>query len=527
MFLLTFSDIFGGNKIEERGDEILLTLSDIFRAQVKYGVTSTLTSGDSVSYELYLAECRRMLTDKTPQELYSWDKKRQNEYQDNLIIGFVRNNVKTVDGFVTPTGELEQDLLIERLRTDILDFGILRDALEDDDIQEIQINDYKTIWVVRNGRCELYTDSFGKPLQFVSDEELRSTIDRIINNSSGQVPRMTDTNPLLNARTSSRGYRVSAVRYSATTPDIRPGFDFPVTTITIRKYAPSMLTFDDFVEYGTMTEDMAQFLRLCGRANIRLMCVGPVSSGKTTLLNAIVWEIPRDQRIILIQNPTEIMVYERSEETATNLRNTLHWEAKDVEGGLKDSPTTQTMSNLISHSLRNTPDVIVPGEVRTPEEFYQMNRALKTGHRVLSTFHARDGADAIERMATELSTLGGSITDYVNSLTKSIDIVVSQMRLDDGTRRVMKIEELTGKVTADGTVETNTLFEFKLSGRVDKDSTGRTLKIHGNFEQVGTISDRLKKSFFSSGISADDMLKFTGKPISEPETITSDVFDLL
>ena len=172
----------------------MLTLSDVFRGQVKYGVSSVLSTGDTISYELYLAECRRMLADKVPQEYYNWDKKRRNEFQDNLIIGFVRNNVKSVDGFMSENGELSQDLLVERLRTDILDFGILRNALEDDTIQEVQINDYKTVWVVRNGRCELYTDAHGKPIQFVSDEELRSTIDRIIYNSNGSAPRMTDTN---------------------------------------------------------------------------------------------------------------------------------------------------------------------------------------------------------------------------------------------------------------------------------------------------------------------------------------------
>lgn len=506
----------------------MITLSDIFRAQVKYGVSSVLSTGDTISYELYLAECRRMLADKVPQEYYlSWDKKRRNEFQDNLIIGFVRSNAKSVDGFMSETGELAQDLLVERLRTDILDFGILRGALEDDTIQEVQINDYKTVWVVRNGRCELYTDAQGKPIQFVSDEELRSTIDRVIYNPNGSAPRMTDTDPLLNARTAGRGYRVSAVRYSATTPDMQAGLDFPVTTVTIRKYAPSMLTFDDFVENNTMTSEMADFLRLCGRANIRLMCVGPVSSGKTTLLNAVVWEIPREQRIILIQNPTEIMVYERSEETAANLRNTLHWEAKDIDETGKKSPTTQTMGNLISHSLRNAPDVIVPGEVRTPEEFYQMNRALKTGHRVLSTFHARDGADAIERMATELATLGGSITDYVSSLCKSIDIVVSQMKLEDGSRRVMKIEELTGRVKEDGTIETRTLFEFRLSGKVDKDENGRTKKIYGEFKQVEALSDNLLREFYTSGIGAEEMFPYTKEGLNKPKNKSNTDMDVL
>ena len=94
-------------------------------------------------------------------------------------------------------------------------------------------------------------------------------------------------------------------------------------------------------------------------------------------------------------------------------------EAVDVDTRLKDDPTTPSMANLIAHTLRNTPDVIIPGEVRTPAEFFQVNRALKTGHRVLSTLHAYDGSDAVSRIATELATLGGNVNDYALSIASS------------------------------------------------------------------------------------------------------------
>lgn len=487
----------------------MLELRDIFKAQAKYGIsTASSTAVDSVSYELFLLGCRRTLTDKTPVDYYQWDKKRQNNFTDNLIVQYVRAANKNVEGFCDENGDLKQDELIDSLRTDIIDFGILREALEDNSVQEIQINDYRTIWVIRGGKAYLYTNKSGKPYQFVSDVELRTTVDRLIYTPTGTVPRMTVTNPLLNTRTAGKGYRLSAVNNSAITPDMTAGFDFPVTSVTIRKYAPSMLTFDDFCRSGTLTSEMATFLRLCGKASVRLVCVGPTSSGKTTLLNAIVWEIPKDQRLILIQNPTEIMVYQRSPETGTNLRNALHWEAQDIDQKLKDDPTTPSMANMIAHTLRNTPDVIIPGEVRTPQEFFQMNRALKTGHRVLSTFHASDGADAIERMATELATLGGSIQDYAASLTKSIDIVVSQMKLDDGTRHVMAIEELTGRVDASGTAETKVLFRYVLTGQVDKDANGKTTKIHGYFEQVSAISPELTQRFYMAGISKEELAPF-------------------
>lgn len=488
----------------------MLELTNIFRAQSKYGISSSISNNERVTYAVYLAGCRRMLTDKTPKDYYSWDRQRQNNFTDNLIISYVRNNIKDVEGFIDDEGDVRTDELIDRLRTDIVDFGILRDALEDEDIQEIQINDYKTIWVIKRGKAELYVDPTGKPYQFISDDELHSTINRMIYNPNGNIPRMTFTNPLLNTRTAQKGYRLSAVNSTAITPDSKVGFDFPVTSITIRKYAPSMLTFKDFEQFGSIAPEMSEFLRLCGKADIRLVCVGPTSSGKTTLLNAIVWEIPRDERLILIQNPTEIMIYERSEETGANMRNALHWEASDSVAA--DDPTVPSMSNMIAHTLRNTPDVVIPGEVRTPSEFFQVNRVLKTGHRVLSTLHAYDGSDAVSRIATELATLGGNVNDYALSIASSLDIAVSQRKLADGSRRVMSIEEYTGRILDDGSAETRILFRFKLTGEVDKDENGKIKKIHGYFEQVNPVSEELIQKFFSAGISRDELKAFTSAP---------------
>lgn len=490
----------------------MLSLTDLFRAQAKYGVNNgVVTDGERVTYEIYLTGCRRMLTDKTPVDYYSWDIKKQNDFTDNLIVTYVRNNPKLVDAFLDDNGDLMQDELINRLRIDIVDFGILREALEDDTVQEIQINDHKTIWVVRQGKSELFVDRSGKPYQFVSDEELHSTIDRLIYNPNGSTPRMTKTNPLLNTRTAGKGYRLSAVDGTAITPDTTVGMDFACTSVTIRKYAPSMLTFSDFERFGTICKEASDFLRYCGRANIRLACVGPTSSGKTTLLNAVCWEVDPELRLILIQNPTEIMIYNRSSESGANTRNVLHWEAQDLNPEAAKDPTTPTMANMIAHTLRNTPDVIVPGEVRTPDEFYQMNRALKTGHRVLTTWHALDAADAIDRGSTELSTIGGNPLDHARSMANSFDIIVSQQKLGDGSRKVMKIEELDGTLT-DGRANSTVLFEFVLTGDTEKDEHGKIKEIFGYFQQVNPISEKLVQSFYSVGVTRDELEPYIHPP---------------
>jgi hypothetical protein len=203
------------------------------------------------------------------------------------------------------------------------------------------------------------------------------------------------------------------------------------------------------------------------------------------------------------------MIYNRNEENGANSRNVLHWEAQDLSVEASKDPTTPTMANMIAHTLRNTPDVIIPGEVRTPDEFYQMNRALKTGHRVLTTWHALDGPDAVDRASTELSTIGGSPQDHARSLANSFDIIVSQQKLGDGRRKVMRVEELTGRVI-DGRAESIVLFEFKLTGDTEKDQdTGKVKEIFGYFQQVNPISEKLVQSFYSVGITKDELTPYT------------------
>lgn len=490
----------------------MITAGKIYRDQSKYGFNSALSDTEKVSYESYIAGCRRAFSDLTPKDYYEWDIKKKTDFTDQLIVNYVKDNLKAVDGYMDENGDLRQEDLIDRLRIDINGAGVLKRALEDDTVQEIQINDFKTIYVVRGGRSELFVDENGKPYQFTSDEELHAVIDRLIYSPNNIAPRMTRTNPLMNTRTAEKGYRLSGVDSSTITPDGSVGNDFPVTTITIRKYAPSMLTFPDFEEFGTMTPEMSEFLRLVGRADTRVACVGPVSSGKTTLLNAIAWEVDPTLRLLLIQNPTEIMIYDRSPESGANYRNTLHWEAQDLSAEAQSDPTTPTMANMIAHVLRNTPDVVIPGEVRTAAEFEQVDRVLKTGHRVLTTLHAYDGADAIARMSTELATNGGSINDFATSLANSIDLVVSCRKLGDGARKVMAVEELTGEIDETGRAVTSVIFRFKLTGETEHDENGKLTKIHGYFEQVSPISERLQEKFFSTGISKEEILPYINPP---------------
>lgn len=491
-----------------KGEMTMLSLAELYENQAKYGVGSLAVSTEIISYKQYLQECRRNLNEKTPADYYAWDVKRQTDYTDNLIVQFARNNLKNVEGFIDENGEVKQSDLINRLKIDIIDAGILKDALNDDSVQEIQINDAKSIWVVRHGRYELYTDELGNPYQFVSDEELHSTLYRLMYNPKVIVPRMTVAEPLLNARTASKGYRVSALHNSATTADSKKGFDFPVTTVTIRKHSPQKFTFKDFVNSGMMVEEMAEFIRLCGLSDAKILFVGPVSSAKTTLLDTVSDEIPKDQRMILIQNPTEIVKYERDPKTGTNMRNVLHWEAIDKDTTNVNENSTE---NLISHSLRNSGDIIIPGEIRRAGEIEQAMRAAKTGHRLLSTLHAEGMEDAFLRCASEMATLGGSQIEHLRSIAKNIDIVIALKRLHDGTRKIMSIEESMG-ISPSGEVLVNKIYDYKFTGNADYDEQGNLQKIHGYFQYTNPISDNLKQKFYSVGITPAQLERYTRKP---------------
>lgn len=495
----------------------MLTLKEVTDAQMRYGVGARTVQEEQLSYEIYLDRCRKALTDRTTMSYYSMTKEDKNAMTDRIIYEFVTGNKVKVEGFVDETGELKVNDLIKRLTTDIVDFGILRSALEDETIQEIQINDYKSIWVMRGGKTELYTDKNGRPYQFVSDKELISTFDRLLYSSEGgSVGRMTQANPLLNARTAEKGYRVSSVYNTATTRDLLYP-DIPVTTITIRKYSQTRMGFDTFVnKYESMTAEMARFLRLAGRSTMRVAFVGATGSGKTTLLNAMAWEIPKERRIILIQNPTEIMIYERSPETHVNLRNTVHWEATDLGGELRNDPTTGTMENMMAHTLRNGPEIIILGESRTPGEFFQLNRAASTGTIVYATWHALNGPDAIKRMSEELSTMGGSVVDHARSVAGTFDLIVSQARLNDGTRRIMKIEEMEGTVDDGLRARSRVLYEFKPTKQVDKNPDGSIKLIHGVFKRRDVMSDRLAEKFYLAGVSDEELAEFL-RPVDEAE----------
>jgi Flp pilus assembly CpaF family ATPase len=475
----------------------MLTIKDIYKLQADYSVADGSFAESEISFEDYMIQCRIFLTSNLPEEYYKsgWDAERQQTMLLNLASKFVDEHKVRVRGYVSIEGIVDSELLLEDVCDAVSGASILKEALEDPEVDEIQINDKDTVFVSRKGVLVYYVDSKGRIKKFVNNEEIHIVLNKLIDDGTGSVPQFTDGRPILSAKTAKHQYRINAVHFVANTR-AKPPLNFAITNVTIRKFKEVKLTVADLVEHHAVTPKMGRLLELLGRAELKLFCVGPTGSGKTTLLNIIAGTIPFDRRIILIQNPTEISFMER-DEFGRNTRNVVHWEVVNAAD----------METLISNSLRSTPEVIIIGEAREASEFFQIQRAMRTGHKVLGTFHAEDALDGVGRFATELSSVGG--TSYMESLrlvSDTIDIIISQFKFPDGRRRVMEIAEVDG-IDEKGNVKVNVLFEFQLSGETRKNEYGLT-EVLGEFKQVGTMSPRIQKMFYKAGVSKDVIAEF-------------------
>jgi pilus assembly protein CpaF len=223
-------------------------------------------------------------------------------------------------------------------------------------------------------------------------------------------------------------------------------------TITIRKFAKERLGLRELIEYGSITENMIEFLRACVAARLNIIISGGTGSGKTTLLNLLSSLIPEGERIITIEDAAELQLHQehvvRMESKTPNLEG--HGEV--------------TIRDLVRNSLRMRPDRIVVGEVRGGEAL-DMLQAMNTGHDgSLTTLHANSPRDAISRLET-LTLMSGMDLPVVvvrEQIASAVDLIVQQSRFTDGSRKVTSITEVAG-MEGDTVVLTD-IFTFKKTG---------------------------------------------------------------
>ena len=329
-----------------------------------------------------------------------------------------------------PLSPEEIEKLVEDITENILGLGPLQRFLDDPDITEIMVNGLEAIFVEREGKL------FETSARFIDESHLLRVIDRIV---SLVGRRIDEASPMVDARLSD-GSRVNAVI---------PPLSVDGPTLTIRKFSRDPYQIEDLIRFGTVTEEIADFLRVCVEGRLNLLISGGTGSGKTTLLNVLSGYIPNDQRIVTIEDAVELQLHQR---------HVVRLESRppNIEGR-----GTVSIRDLVRNSLRMRPDRIVVGEVRGSEAL-DMLQAMNTGHEgSLSTLHANRPRDALSRLETMVLMAGvelpvKAIREYISS---AISLIVHLSRIKDGSRKITQIAEITGMEGE--TIALQDLFRFE------------------------------------------------------------------
>jgi len=314
-----------------------------------------------------------------------------------------------------PISLTEREMLFAEILDDVFGLGPLEPLLRDPTVNDILVNTYKHVFVERAGILERVTATFQ------DDRHLLRIIDRIVS-SIGR--RVDDSSPMVDARLQD-GSRVNAI--------IPPlAVDGPL--LSIRRFPAERLKAQDLVEKRALTQPMLDFLAACVKGHLNCLISGGTGAGKTTLLNVLSSFIGERERIVTIEDAAELQL--RQEHVARLEPRTANVEGK---GAIRQR-------QLVVNALRMRPDRIVIGEVRG-EEALDMLQAMNTGHDgSLTTVHANTPRDALTRIETMIAMGATNLPEKAmrHQIASAIHIVCQQSRLQDGSRRVTSISEISG-----------------------------------------------------------------------------------
>jgi septum site-determining protein MinD len=348
-----------------------------------------------------------------------------------------------------PTRELKAQMVKEVL-DEALGLGPLEDLLADDSVTEIMVNSRDQIYVEKNGK------PYMSPVVFSSEQQMMNVIERVVTPLGRRVDEKV---PYVDAR----------LRDGSRVHIIIPPLALKGPTITIRKFPKKRMEAKDLIGFGSMTPEIADFLRACVEAKLNIVVSGGTGSGKTTLLNVLSNFIPVNERIITVEDSAELQL---GQEHVVRLES----RPKNIEG-----EGEVTIRDLIKNCLRMRPDRIVVGECRAGEAL-DMLQAMNTGHSgSLTTLHANNPRECIGRLETLVMMAGlGLPTKAIReTIAAAVGLIIQQSRLSDGTRKITHISEVTG-IQGD-VVSLQDIFLFKQEG-LDKKR-----KIIGRFVPTGFI----------------------------------------
>jgi len=336
--------------------------------------------------------------------------------------------------------------IVQQIFSSIRGFGLLDSIMSDDSITEVMINGHEHIFIEKNGKLQKLDK------QFESQRRLEDVIQRIVALAGREV---NQANPICDTRLPD-GSRVNVVL---------PPLALCGPTVTIRKFSKTPMTIEKLISYGSLTQEIADKLELLVRAKYNIFICGGTGSGKTTFLNALSNYIPRDERVITIEDSAELQI--------ANIDNLVSLETRNANAS---GVGQVTIRDLIKSSLRMRPERIVVGEVRGAEAL-DMLQAMNTGHDgSLSTGHANSTHDMLSRLETMVlqGAAGLPLEAIRQQIASAVDIIIHLSRLRDKSRKTMEITEVLGY--EDGQIQLNPLYRFEEDERSTLEKVSGSLR---------------------------------------------------
>lgn len=350
----------------------------------------------------------------------------------------------------------DREAMVREIMDEIYGFGPIEPLMNDPDVSDVLINGHDSVFIERNGLLER-TD-----IRFANDDHLIHFIQRLVGRAGR---RIDEVSPMVDAKLPD-GSRLNAVI---------PPLALRGPTVSIRRFKSKGVTFEDMVKTGSLTPEMADFMVACVRGRMNVVVSGGTGAGKTTMLNNISRFIPETERVVTIEQTAELQLQQRDVVA-------LETRPPNVEGRGEIS-----QRDLLKNSLRMRPDRIIVGEARGGEVL-DMLQAMNTGHDgSMSTVHANDTRDALDRMELMIALSGVELPMIVarQYIASAVQILIHMTRLSTGERKVMRISELCG--CQDGTYQIEDIFVYRMSG---VDASGRA---RGAFYATGYEPQALKR----------------------------------
>ena len=357
--------------------------------------------------------------------------------------------------------------IVQQVYSSIRGFGLLDSIMSDESITEIMINGPDNIFIEKNGSLSKLDK------KFESERRLEDIIQRIVGLAGREV---NQSSPICDTRLPD-GSRVNVVL---------PPIALCGPTVTIRKFSKTPMTVEKLIAYGSITQEIADKLELLVRAKYNIFISGGTGSGKTTFLNALSNYIPKDERIITIEDSAELQI--------KGIENLVSLETRNANAS---GAGQITIRDLIKSSLRMRPERIVVGEVRGGEAL-DMLQAMNTGHDgSLSTGHANSTEDMLSRLETMVlqGAAGLPLEAIRQQIASAVDIIIHLSRLRDKSRKVMEITEVVGY--ENGRIILNPIYVFE-----QDDEKSSMTKVVGSLKRTNNpLQNQLKLQL--AGINAE------------------------